>query len=229
MRDFLLSTMKDAYYSVRSWSYKKKVFIALLLIIAATIIIVYRPSTVALREMAQSYGKASIIIYFLLYISITQLPIPRTVFTLTAGILFGPLVGFLLVISATTLSALISFSIVRQLLGEWMKPRLKHPAVAGINERLYKRGWLAILSLRMIAAVPFSILNYAAALSSIPLLPFVIATALGSAPGSLATVFLGDSMTGQINLPMLSVSLILFILGTSGLILDKKMRVTNTF
>ncbi|MDO4908514.1 MAG: TVP38/TMEM64 family protein [Corynebacterium sp.] len=225
MRDFLAGIIRDAYYSIKAWPLWKKILIALLIIAAAFIVVTYHPTTTGLRETAQHYGNWFIVLYFFLYIIVTQLPIPRTVFTLTAGILFGPWVGFILVIAATTLSAAISFSIVRLLLGDWMAPRLRHPAVAGINERLAKRGWLAIISLRMIAAVPFSILNYVASLSSVRLLPFVIATAIGSAPGSLATVFLGDSMTGRFNPLMMGISALLFLVGISGLVADKFLKV----
>ena len=41
-----------------------------------------------------------------------------------------------------------------------------------VDRRLERRGWLAVASLRMIAAVPFAPLNYACALSSIRPLPF---------------------------------------------------------
>ena len=77
------------------------------------------------------------------------------------GILFGTGRGILIALTATTVSAVISLLIVRTLLRDWVEPRLTHPAVESINRRLEERGWLAILSLRMIAAVPFSIMNYA--------------------------------------------------------------------
>ncbi|MDO4910688.1 MAG: TVP38/TMEM64 family protein [Corynebacterium sp.] len=225
MRDFIAGVIRDAYLSIKAWPLWKKILVAALIIIAAYIVVTYRPTTTGLRALADQYGDWFYILYFFIYIVVTQLPIPRTVCTLTSGILFGPVKGFALVICATTISAAISFSIVRLLLGDWMAPRLRHPAVAGINERLAKRGWLAIISLRMIAAVPFSILNYVAALSSVRLLPFVIATAIGSAPGSLATVFLGDSMTGTFNPIMMGISLVLFLCGISGLVADKKLEV----
>src|SRR5699024_861719 len=69
------------------------------------------------------------------YVLITQFPVPRTILTLSSGVLFGPWVGVLVALSATTVAAALSLSVVRGLLGEWMAPRLRHPAVAGINAR----------------------------------------------------------------------------------------------
>lgn len=108
-----------------------------------------------------------------------------------------------------------------------MAPRLTHPAVAGINHRLRERGWLAITSLRMIAAVPFSILNYVAALTSIPLIGFTVATLIGSAPGTIATVLLGNTLTGDTDPLYIVSALVLMVIGFGGLALDTKLPVKD--
>lgn len=128
-------------------------------------------------------------------------------------------------LGSTTVSAVISLLIVRGLLGDWMAPRLTHPAVSRINTRLEQRGWLAITSLRMIAAIPFSILNYVAALTSVPVFSFAIATLIGSAPGTIVTVVLGDAVTGSGNWTAVAFTVFLAILGVLGIFLDQKMPV----
>src|SRR5699024_3523237 len=69
------------------------------------------------------------------------------------------------------------------------------PRIAAVDRRLRRQGWLSIASLRMVPAVPFSVLNYAAALSSVRFRHFLPATVLGSAPGTVAAILLGQALT----------------------------------
>lgn len=181
------------------------------------------PSLATLRQWSEHLGPTFPWVFWVFYVLITQFPIPRTIFTLSSGVLFGPWLGIFIALSATAVSAAISLSVVRELLGDWIRPRLTHPAVTKINQRLAQRGLLAVLSLRMIAGVPFSILNYAAAFTTVRLLPFVFATFLGSAPGTIATVVFGDTLAGSMNPKVMLVSGILLVLGIFGLWLDTRL------
>ena len=190
--------MRDAAASIRSWPLWQKLVVGLL--VAGMIIITFTvkvPSLATMNAWAAGTGRWFVMVFVLGYVVVTQFPIPRTIFTLSSGVLFGPWLGIVVALTATTVSAAVSLSVVRYFLGDWMAPRLAHPAVAGINARLRARGWLAVTSLRMIAGVPFSVLNYAAALTSVPLVGFTVATLVGSAPGTIATVFLGNTLTGK--------------------------------
>jgi putative membrane protein len=222
--DFLATLCGDAWASFSGFSRVKQLgIVAVLLTFVGVVFIIDVPSIHLLRSWSVAAGPWFAVVFFVLYVLITQLPLPRTIMTFSSGLLFGPVVGIVIALGATTVSAALSLLIVRFLLGDWMRPRLTHPAVSGINERLRTRGWLAIMSLRMIAAVPFSVLNYAAALSAVPVGAFTMATLLGSAPGTMATVLLGDAATGTRNPAILLVSLMLFVFGMSGLAVDSRL------
>lgn len=178
------------------------------------------PSLATLRAWSDSTGAWFPVVFWLFYVLITQFPIPRTVLTLSAGILFGTGAGIALSLTATTTAAVLSLCIVRGLLRDWIAPKLTHPAVEQINRRLEQRGWLAVASLRMIAGVPFSIMNYAAALTRVRVLPFAIATFIGSAPTTVLGVIFGDTLTGQANPWAIAALVALAILGVGGLLLD---------
>ena len=180
------------------------------------------PPLSTLREWADALGPWFPVVFWLLYVLITQFPIPRTLMTVSAGILFGTVRGILIAITATTVSAVISLLIVRTLLRDWIAPRLTHPAVERVNQRLEQRGWLAILSLRLIAAVPFSVLNYAAALTRVPVVPFAAATLIGSVPGTVLVTIFGDTLTGQANPVVIAVMAVLAVVGIAGLIIDAR-------
>ena len=181
------------------------------------------PPLGVLRQWAEETGRWFPLVFWLAYVAITQFPVPRTILTVSAGILFGSALGIVLAITATTASAVISLAIVRALLRDWIAAKLTHPAVGMINNRLETRGWLAVASLRMIAFVPFSIMNYAAALTRVRVLPFAVATFAGSLPGTIITVLFGDTLTGQANPIVVVATIALGILGVAGLIMDARL------
>src|SRR6185312_6242103 len=97
---------------------------------------------------------------------------------------------------------------------------IRHHAVDRLDERLRARGWQAILSLRLIPAMPFSALNYAAGASAVRLLPYTLATLAGMLPGTAAVVILGDALTGDVSPLLILVSLCTAALGLAGLIYE---------
>lgn len=226
--DFFLRLSGDVISAIKGWNLGKKLLVACTLIaFVLTTLFVDIPSLQQFRYWSDELGPVFPVIFTVLYVLITQFPIPRTLLTLSSGVLFGPLLGIFIALMATTVSAAISLTVIRYFLGDWMAPRLTHPAVAGINHRLRERGWLAITSLRMIAAVPFSILNYVAALTSVPLIGFTVATLVGSAPGTIATVLLGNTLTGDTDPFYIVSALVLMVIGFGGLALDTKLPVKD--
>nr|WP_231375787.1 TVP38/TMEM64 family protein [Corynebacterium aquatimens] len=198
--------------------------VAVCLFVAAWIFLDVPPLSV-LREWSDQTGPWFPVVFWLLYVLITQFPIPRTVMTVSAGILFGSVQGILLALTATTVAAVISLVLVRYLLRDWVEPRLTHPIVESINQRLEARGWLAVLSLRMIAGVPFSIMNYAAALTRVRVIPFAVATLIGSAPGTILVTIFGDTLTGDADPVFIAAMAVLAVLGIVGLVIDARMPV----
>ena len=140
-------------------------------------------------------GVAAPLLFLLGHTLATVAPVPRTVFTLAAGLLFGPVLGVALSLLATTLSAMLAFGLIRLLARRVVLPRLDHKMLQAVDARLSRRGWLAVASLRLIPAVPFSALNYCSALSSIRFRHYLAGT-VGIVPGSVAVVVFGDALTG---------------------------------
>lgn len=226
--DFCHTVIADAIATFKAFPrWKQCAVIGAAIIAVGLFIFVDIPSVELLRQWADRAGNWFFLVYFLVYVVFTQFPIPRTFFTLMSGIFFGPIRGCILALTATTVSAIISFVIVRYFLRDWMAPKLTHPAVSGIDERLRQRGWLSVTCLRMIAGIPFFMLNYSTAVSSIRFLPYIAATFIGSAPNTIAIVLLGDTLTGNVNPALLLVSAILLVIGVSGLVLDAKLPVRS--
>ena len=187
--------------------------------LVAVALLVPLPTAVQLRDWAESVGPWFPLAFLLAHIVVTVVPFPRTAFTLAAGLLFGPLLGVLIAVFASTASALIALLLVRA--AGWQLNRLvRHRAIHRVDERLRERGWLAILSLRLIPAVPFSALNYAAGASAVRVLPYTLATLAGLLPGTAAVVILGDALAGHPSPLLYLVSLCTAALGVAGLIVE---------
>ncbi|MBV8790281.1 MAG: TVP38/TMEM64 family protein [Mycobacterium sp.] len=177
------------------------------------------PSPMQLRDWAQSLGPWFPLAFFIAHIVVTVVPVPRTAFTLAAGLLFGPVLGIAIAVTASTASAMIAMLVVRA--AGWRLNRVvRHRSIHTVDERLRHRGWLAVLSLRLIPAVPFSVLNYAAGASTVRVLPYALATLAGLLPGTAAVVILGDALAGHISWPLYLVSACTAALGLTGLVFE---------
>ena len=99
------------------------VLVAAVLFIAAWMLIDV-PSLAQLRSWSEQTGAWFPVVFWLAYVVITQFPIPRTLLTVSAGVLFGAVKGIALALTATTVSAVISLLLVRFLLRDWVEPRL---------------------------------------------------------------------------------------------------------
>ena len=171
---------------------------AVVAVLVAVALLVKLPSAVELRDWSTSMGPWLPLAFLGAHIAVTVLPFPRTAFTLAAGLLFGPLLGIALAVTASTVSAMFALLLVRA--GGWQLSRLvRHQAIDNLDTRLHERGWVAVLSLRLIPVVPFAPLNYAVGASGVRLLPYALATVAGLFPGTAAVVILGDALTGHVS------------------------------
>jgi uncharacterized membrane protein YdjX (TVP38/TMEM64 family) len=185
---------------------------AVIAIMISVALLVPLPSAVQMRDWATSLGPWFPLAFLAAHIVVTVFPFPRTAFTLAAGLLFGPLLGVTLAVLASTASAVIALVLVRA--AGWQLSRLvRHQAVETLDSRLRDRGWIAVMSLRLIPAVPFSVLNYAVGASAIRVLPYTLATLAGVLPGTVAVVILGDALTGHVSPLLFLVSLCTGIVG----------------
>lgn len=177
------------------------------------------PSALQLRDWAHSVGPWFPFAFLIAHIVVTIFPIPRTPFTLAAGLLFGPVLGVAIAVTASTVSAVLAAALVRT--AGWQLNRLaSHQSVQRVDQQLRERGWVAFLSLRLIPVLPFSALNYAAGASAVGILPFALTTVAGLLPGTAALVLLCDALTGHPSPTLVAVSVCTSLLGLTGLFFE---------
>lgn len=91
--DFSVGVMRDAAASIRSWPLWRKLVVGLLVV--GMIIITFTvkvPSLATMNAWAAGTGRWFVMVFVFGYVVVTQFPIPRTIFTLSSGVLFGPCV-----------------------------------------------------------------------------------------------------------------------------------------
>ncbi|WP_067973167.1 TVP38/TMEM64 family protein [Mycolicibacter icosiumassiliensis] len=178
---------------------------AVILSVVALALLVPVPSAVQLRDWAQTLGPWFPVAFLVAHTVVTVFPFPRTAFTLAAGLLFGPWLGVLLAVVASALSA-VGVLVLMRVFGWQVSRVVRHPRLDSLDARLRQRGWPAVISLRLIPAIPFSVINYAAGASAVRLVPYTVATLVGLLPGTAAVVVLGDALTGEVSPLLFAVS-----------------------
>lgn len=187
--------------------------------LVALALLVELPTAMQMREWARSVGPWFPLVFWLVHVVVTVPPFPRTTFTLAAGLLFGPVFGVAIAVTASTASAVLATLLVRAT--GWRLDRLvRSRAVGRLDDRLRERGWLAILSLRFIPVVPFAAINYAAGASAVRVMPYMWATLAGLLPGTVAVVILGNAFAGDGSPLLVLVSVCTGALGLSGLVYE---------
>ncbi|AZI58369.1 TVP38/TMEM64 family protein [Nakamurella antarctica] len=166
-------------------------------IAAVAIIVITVTVTVGLPDLAQlrntfaQYPRwIAAPIFAGVYAVATLSPLPKTVFSLAAGALFGLPLGLLAVWVGTNLGAVAAFAIGRAL-GKDGLHRVLGKRAKTMDKYLERKGFATILAARLIPIVPFTVVNYASGAASIALPGFVAATALGVLPASTAYVSVG--------------------------------------
>ncbi len=117
--------------------------------------------------------------------------LPSTVLTAFAGFLLGPVLGLVVAAVAVTLTSLLPYGVARV-----MRGRALRPPRSGWRSDLARRPFAAVLGARLMM-LPGDLVNAAAGVLRVPLLPFVGATLLGGAPGLLVGVLAGASLRGS--------------------------------
>jgi len=193
---------------------------ATMAVLAAVVVCVLAMRTggvAGVRAEVAAAGVWAPVLFVALQAIVTITPLPRTMFTVAAGVLFGSLWGLVLTITGTTLAALAAYGLVRWVGGPIVARHEHRPGFAWVRARLDHSGLLAMLSLRLLPMVPFSLLNYAAGAARVRIVPYIVGTVLGVLPGTVAIVVLGDAVTdGVVNPAMFAVSLAGAVLGLTG-------------
>jgi uncharacterized membrane protein YdjX (TVP38/TMEM64 family) len=166
--------------------------------------------------------------YVLVYLARPIVLFPASILTIVGGILFGPVLGVLVVVFAANASAMIAYGVGR-LLGRPLAGESSDSSDcsdcsvssdASIarrwSNRMRTHSFETVLVMRLLF-LPYDLVNYLAGLLRLRWWPFLLATALGSLPGTVSFVLLGASLDrvddglGGIDPVALAASMVIFV------------------
>ncbi len=130
---------------------------------------------------------------FLIYATVTGLSLPgAAVLTILFGWFFGFLPALVVVSFASTTGATLAFLISRYFLRDSIQKQFGE-RLRVFNEALEKEGASYLLTLRLIPAVPFFIINLVMGLTPIRVTTFWWVSQLGMLPGTAVFTYAGSS------------------------------------
>lgn len=120
--------------------------------------------------------------------------VPGSILTLAAGAVFGLLAGTVYTLVGATLGAALAFLVARHLARGAVERRLAcNPRLRAVDEAVGRQAGKVVLLLRLSPIVPFNALNYALGLTSVRFRDYVLASAVGMAPGTFMYVYAGHA------------------------------------
>jgi uncharacterized membrane protein YdjX (TVP38/TMEM64 family) len=179
------------------------------------------PSTGEIRDFGEDLGIAGPIAFVPLSAALNSLFFPGQVLAGVAGLLFGIPLGTAVALAGAVASAGLQLSITRYLAREQVGALL--PArVRRIDAFLERRGFLAVMYVRIIPAIPYVPMNYGAGLTRLKLRDMLGGTAVGAVPKTFAYVALGGSID-DLSRPEAKLALgLLLVVGIAGLVLGRR-------
>jgi uncharacterized membrane protein YdjX (TVP38/TMEM64 family) len=184
------------------------------------------PNSEEVRDFGESLGWAAVLLWIPVTALLNSMFVPGPILAGAAGLLFGTALGTPLAIAGGVGSALLQMAISRYLAGASVGEIL--PArVQRIDEFLERRGFWAVLYIRLLPAIPFTVVNYSAGLTKLRFRDMALGTAIGSAPRTFAYVALGGSI-GNLGSPESVVAIVLLVvIGLAGLVLGRRQMVAE--
>lgn len=148
----------------------------------------------ALRAFAHDHYVLCLLLTMAIFAVLTASVVPGVFFvTITAGYLFGPWVGGVSTSIAATVGALIVYGVARSALGRSLRDRADRNGglMAKVCAAIDKDTFWYVLASRLAVVVPFHMINVAAGVMAVRLLPYTIATVIGLLPAHIIYCWIG--------------------------------------
>ncbi len=151
----------------------------------------------ALRAYAADHYILSLLALIAIFAVLTASVVPGVFFvTITAGYLFGPWVGGVATSIAATLGAMVVYAVARSALGQSLRDKAARDAgmMQRVCDAIDRDTFWYVLASRLAVVVPFHMINLAAGVMSVRLMPYTVATVIGLLPAHFIYCWIGDSL-----------------------------------
>jgi pyruvate/2-oxoglutarate dehydrogenase complex dihydrolipoamide dehydrogenase (E3) component/uncharacterized membrane protein YdjX (TVP38/TMEM64 family) len=138
--------------------------------------------------------------FALLYVVVAGLSLPgATILTLAAGAIFGLLPGTAIALVSSTIGASLAFLTARYVLRDAVERRFR-TRLETIDRGLARDGAWYLATLRLIAVIPFFVINLVMGLTRMPVRSFALVSLAGMLPGVMVYVNAGTRL-GELRSP----------------------------
>ncbi len=162
----------------------------------------------------RSFGVWAVVVSFLLMVfQSVAAPLPAFLITFANAAIFGWWQGAILSWSSAMVGAIVCFLIARIAGREAVEKLTSKFAISSVDAYFEKYGKHTILICRLLPFVSFDFVSYAAGLTAMGIMPFIIATGVGQLPATLVYSYVGGMLTGSTQV-VVTALLIIFALFT---------------
>lgn len=203
------------------------IFAAVLALVVIIEIVGGVPTRVEVERWVDQAGPFAPAFFVLIYAFTTLFPVPKNLLSVLAGLVFGMWLGLALVWVAAMLGAVAAFGIGR-VLGREAVEQLTGARVATVDDVLTRHGTVSVIGVRLVPVLPFTAINYTAGLTGLPIRAYVIGTAIGIIPGTVAFVALGAYSTNLGSWPIIGAVTALIVLTVGGVVAARMWRRKST-
>lgn len=152
----------------------------------------------AMQLLVQFVGESpyGLLVYVLVYMIRPVFLFPATLVTMTATYLYGPVQGIAYALVASNLSTLVAYLIGRFFGSGFLHNIEQNKTVGLYADRLRRESFQTTMILRFLF-LPYDLVSYFSGFLHIDLGWFMLATVLGSIPGTISFGMLGASIQGD--------------------------------
>ena len=179
------------------------------------------PSSGEVRDFGESLGWAGYLLWVPVTACLNAVFVPGPVLAGAAGLLFGTAGGTALALAGATAAACLEMAISRYVAGDEVG-RVLPERVRRIDAFLDRRGFWAVLYIRLLPGVPYTLVNYGAGLTRLRFRDMAAGSAIGAAPRTFAYVSLGGSIEDLGSPQAVTAIVLLLALGLLGLVLGRR-------
>ncbi|MEO6708819.1 MAG: TVP38/TMEM64 family protein [Planctomycetota bacterium] len=119
--------------------------------------------------------------------------VPGLILNITAGALFGVVIGSIAALAGSTLGAMAAFLIARTVgrkrLEKWLKGEKR---VAALDAAVGRAGFKVVVASRLSPGIPFNVLNYAYGVTRVSFRDFALGSLIGMIPYRIVYAYIGS-------------------------------------
>lgn len=146
----------------------------------------------AVRDYILSYGAwAPVVSAALMVLQALLTFVPSSILAFANGLAFGAFWGGMLSLVSAAVAAAISFGIAHALGRTVVEAMVGKRSLGSADKWFARYGAYAVLVARLIPVVSFDVVSYAAGLTRMSFLRFLLATTVGMAPATFVYAYLG--------------------------------------